>query len=112
MVFAGINATASVAIQAIVYVLATRSAAPGRDRYMLGLALVAGFLGGWVTVATGGFLAAFFGHAVMRTSVFLVTGHAGSTVARGGETEEIERRRRPPDGWNVIPSRSQAARDR
>ena len=112
MVFAGINATAAVAIQAIVYVLATRAAAPGRDRYMLGLALVAGFIGGWVTVATGGFLAAFFGHAVMRTSVFLVTGHAGSTLPRGGETEEIEQRRRPPDGWKVLPARSQAARDR
>lgn len=112
MVFAGVNTMAAVAIQAIVYVLATRAGAPGRDRYMFGLALAAGFLGGWVTVASGSFLAAFFGHAVMRTSVFLVTGHAGSTVPRGGESDEIERRRRPPDGWNVIPTRSQAARDR
>jgi hypothetical protein len=112
LVFAGVSTMAAVVIQALVYVLSTRAAAPGRDRYMLVLTLVAGFLGGWVTVASGSFLAAFLGHAVMRTSVFLLTGHAGSTVPKGAESEEIDRRRRPPDGWNVIGTRSQTTRDR
>ena len=79
--------------------------APGRDRYLFLLALGAGLLGGWVTLATGGFAAAFFGHAVMRVSFFLVTGHAGHPAPRGREAEELERRRRPPDGWRVIPTR-------
>ena len=35
MLLAGINSLAALTIQALVYVLATRAAAPGRDRYML-----------------------------------------------------------------------------
>jgi hypothetical protein len=105
IVFAGINPVLAVVIQALIYTLATRLGARGRDPYMFMLALGAGFLGGWVTIATGGFAAAFFGHAVMRISVFLVTGHAGHPAPRGREAEEIEKRRRPPDGWRVIPTR-------
>ena len=112
LVIAGVNTMAAVIIQALVYVLSTRAGAPGRDPYMFALALVAGFLGGWVAVASGGFAAAFFGHAVMRTSVFLVTGHAGSPLPKGREAEEIERRRRPPEGWRTIPTRSPGPRDR
>jgi hypothetical protein len=108
LVFAGINPVLAVVIQALLYTLATRLGATGRDPYMFVLALGAGLLGGWVTVATEGFAAAFFGHAVMRISVFLVTGHAGHPAPRGRETEEIERRRRPPDGWRVIPTREQS----
>jgi hypothetical protein len=105
LVFAGLNPLVAVVIQALTYTLATRLGAPGRDPYMFALALGAGFLGGWVTIVTGGFAAAFIGHAVMRISVFLVTGHAGHPAPRGRETEEIERRRRPPEGWRVIPTR-------
>jgi len=111
LVFAGINPIVSVVIQALVYALVTRLGAPGRDPYMFGLALGAGLLGGWVTVATGGFAAAFIGHVVLRISVFLVTGHAGRPAPRGRETEEIERRRRPPEGWRVIQTR-EPTRDR
>ena len=48
---------------------------------------------------TGGIGAAFLGHAVTRFAVFLTTGHAGQSRPRGREMEEIERRRRPPEGW-------------
>jgi hypothetical protein len=111
LVALGIGPLLAVVIQALVYTLSTRLGAAGRDPSMFLLALGAGFLGGWVTVETGGFAAAFLGHAVLRTTVFLVTGHAGHPAPRGRETEEIERRRRPPEGWRVIPTRG-SPRDR
>ena len=77
-------------IQAIVYALTTRLGAPGRDRYLLVLALGMGVVGGWLTALTGGIAAAFLGHAVTRFAVFLCTGHAGQTLPRGREVEEIE----------------------
>ena len=87
-------------------------ARPGRDRYLLVLTLGMGLLGGWLTVATGGIAAAFLGHAITRFAVFLCTGHTGQTKPRGREVEEIEKRRRPPEGWRVIGSRESASRDR
>jgi hypothetical protein len=33
-------------------------------------------------------------------------------MPRGREVEEIEKRRRPPDGWRVIGSRESISRDR
>lgn len=112
LILAGIGTLPALVIQALVYVLATRAGAPGRDPYMFALAMAAGLVSGWVTIMTGGFVAAFFGHAVMRIAAFLVTGHAGHPAPKGAEVEEIERRRRPPDGWRVIPTRSQVTRDR
>lgn len=101
----GLNASTANVIQALVYALSTRLGAPGRDRYMLVLALLIGLTGGWLTSATGGIAAAFLGHAVTRFSVFLCTGHAGQVALRGREAEDIERRRRPPEGWRVIGTR-------
>jgi hypothetical protein len=101
----GIGATTANVLQAIIYALSTRLGAPGRDRYMLVLALLIGLAGGWLTAWTGGIAAAFLGHAVTRFAVFLATGHAGQVALRGRETEDIEKRRRPPDGWRVIGSR-------
>lgn len=101
----GLNASVANVIQALVYALSTRLGAPGRDRYMLVLALLIGLAGGWLTWATGGIAAAFLGHAVTRFAVFLCTGHAGQVALRGREAEDIERRRRTPDGWRVIGSR-------
>lgn len=100
-----INPTTANVMQALLYALATRLGAPGRDRYMLVLALTIGLAGGWLTSATGGVAAAFLGHAVTRFSVFLCTGHAGQVALRGTEPEEIEHRRRVPEGWRVIGSR-------
>jgi hypothetical protein len=102
--------TIAIVGQAIVYVLATRLGAPGRDRYMLALAAAIGLIGGWATITTGGIGAAFLGHAITRVAVFLTTGHAGQPPARGTDIEDVERRRRTPDGWSAV-DRS-AARDR
>jgi hypothetical protein len=79
---------------------------------MLVMALAVGLAGGWVTAVTGGIAAAFLGHAVTRFAVFLCTGHAGQFLPRGREVEELEKKRRPPDGWSVIGSRESAPRDR
>lgn len=106
------NPSAANAIQALLYALATRLGAPGRNRYMLIMALMVGLAGGWVTAVTGGIAAAFLGHAVTRFAVFLCTGHAGQFLPRGREVEEIEKKRRPPDGWRVIGSRESSPRDR
>jgi hypothetical protein len=102
LITAGINPGIANLAQAVLYALSTRLGMPGRDRYMLLLALLIGLAGGWLTIATGGIAAAFLGHAVTRFSVFLCTGHAGQVAARGREAEDIERRRRTPDGWRVI----------
>jgi hypothetical protein len=108
----GVDPTLANFAQAIIYTLATRLGAPGRDRYLLVLTLGMGLLGGWLTAATGGIAAAFLGHAITRFAVFLCTGHTGQTKPRGREVEEIEKRRRPPEGWRVIGSRESASRDR
>jgi hypothetical protein len=102
---AGVDQGTANVLQALLYALSTRLGAPGRDRYMLVLALVIGLAGGWLTSVTGGIAAAFLGHAITRFSVFLCTGHAGQVAPRGAEREDIERRRRPPEGWRVIGSR-------
>jgi membrane protease YdiL (CAAX protease family) len=88
--------------QAFLYVLATRLGAPGRDRYVFLLALVIGLVGGWATLETGGIGASFLGHAATRVAMFLTTGHAGQPTPRTVQLEELERRRRTPDGWRVV----------
>jgi len=108
----GMDATVANVIQTLLYTLTTRLGAPGRDRYLLVLTLGIGFIGGWLTAATGGIAAAFLGHAITRFAVFLCTGHTGQTKPRGREVEEIERRHRTPDGWRVINTRESASRDR
>jgi Type II CAAX prenyl endopeptidase Rce1-like len=108
----GLNPSVANVIQALVYALATRLGAPGRNRYMLVMALLVGLVGGWVTGVTGGIAAAFLGHSITRFAVFLTTGHAGQFLPRGREEEEIDKKRRPPDGWRVIGPREPASRDR
>jgi hypothetical protein len=112
LLMTGLNPTVANVIQALLYTLATRLGAPGRNRYMLVMAMLVGLAGGWVTAVTGGIAAAFLGHSITRFAVFLTTGHAGQFLPRGREEEEIEKRRRPPDGWRVIGSRESASRDR
>ena len=105
------DSTGANVVQALVYTLTTRVAAPGRDRYMLVLVLVMGLGSGWVTLHTGGIGAAFLGHAVTRLAVYLATGHAGQPAVRGRETEDIEKRREVPDGWHVIGARDPFSQD-
>ncbi len=112
LLVAGVNPTMANFTQALVYTLTTRLAAPGRDRYLLLLTMGIGLVGGWLTVATGGIAAAFLGHAITRFAFFLCTGHTGQTQPRAREPEEIEKRRRPPEGWRIIGSRESASRDR
>ena len=108
----GFEANLANVIQALIYALTTRLGAPGRDRYLLVLTLAIGLIGGWLTAVTGGIAAAFLGHAATRFAVFLCTGHTGQTLPKGREIEEIDRRRRPPEGWRVIGSRESPQRDR
>lgn len=108
----GLNPSVANVVQTLLYALTTRLGAPGRDRYLLALALGMGLIGGWLTAATGGIAAAFLGAAITRFAVFLCTGHVGQTRPRGREVEEIERRHRPPEGWRVITTRESASRER
>ena len=112
LLMTGLEPSAANAIQAILYALTTRLGAPGRNRWMLVMAILVGLAGGWVTAVTGGIAAAFIGHATTRFAVFLSTGHAGQFLPRGREVEEIEERRRPPKGWRVIGPRESTNRDR
>lgn len=102
LVLAGLNPWLAILIQTLIYGLATRLGAPGRDRSIFVLALVLGAATGWVTIETGGIGAAFLGHTISRFAMFLTTGHAGQPLARGREVEEIEKRRRPPEGWSIV----------
>jgi membrane protease YdiL (CAAX protease family) len=108
----GLDPSLANLVQAILYTLATRLGAPGRDRYLFVMALIVGLVGGWLTAVTGGIAAAFLGHAIARFAVFLCTGHAGQTKPRGREVEEIEKRRRVPEGWRVIGTRESVSRER
>jgi len=112
MLTLGLDANLANVVQTLLYALTTRLGAPGRDRYLLILTLGIGFIGGWLTAVTGGIAAAFLGHAATRFAVFLATGHTGQTLPKGREVEEIDRRRRPPEGWRVIGSRESPQRDR
>ena len=100
--YVGADANLAILGQTVVYALSTRLGAPGRDRYMLLLAILIGLVGGWATLQTGGIGAAFLGHAVTRVAVFLTTGHAGQPPARGTEEEDVEKRRRTPEGWRAV----------
>lgn len=102
LLLSGAPPNLAIAGQAVAYVLATRLGAPGRDRYMFVVAMVVGLVGGWATWLTGGIGAAFLGHASTRVAVFLTTGHAGQPPARGAEVEDVERRRRTPEGWRAV----------
>ena len=112
LLLTGMQPTVANVIQTLLYALATRLGAPGRNRWMLLMAIGIGLAGGWLTAVTGGIAAAFLGHAVTRFAVFLATGHAGQFLPRGREVEELEATRRPPQGWRVIGPREQPTRDR
>jgi membrane protease YdiL (CAAX protease family) len=96
------NIYLSIVGQAVLYTLATRLGAPGRDRYVFLLALAIGLIGGWATIETGGIGASFLGHAAARVAMFLTTGHAGNPTPATVELERLERRRRTPEGWRIV----------
>lgn len=100
--WAGADTNLAILGSTVTYVLATRLGAPGRDPYMFVLAAAIGLIGAWATLLTGGIGASFLGHAITRVAVFLTTGHAGQPPARGTEVEEVEKRRRTPEGWRSV----------
>ena len=110
LLLAGIDPTLAIIAQALLYVLATRTAAPGRSPYVFALALWMGLAAGWLTAVTGGIGAAFLGHAVTRIAVFVCTGHAGQPAARGHEAEDSWEYRRSPDGWRQAERPGEEAR--
>ena len=110
LLLAGIDPALAILAQAFLYVLATRTGAPGRSRYAFGLALFIGLAAGWLTTVTGGIGAAFLGHAATRIAVFVCTGHAGQPAPRGHEVEDSWEFRRPPDGWRQMDRPGEEAR--
>jgi hypothetical protein len=99
LVSIGLSHVICILAATLAYVLATRLAAPGRNRLMLLPAFGFGLLGGWATLVTGGIGAAIIGHAGTSFALFVFTGHAGQVAPAGLEPEEVERRQRPPEGW-------------
>jgi hypothetical protein len=102
LVIGGVPSYLALLAQAIIYTLATRLGAPGRDRSMLLLSLAIGLVGGAATLVTGGIAASILGHGATRVAIFLTTGHAGQPAQRGAEEEEVARRRRVPEGWRAV----------
>jgi membrane protease YdiL (CAAX protease family) len=100
----------AIGLQAVLYGLVTRLGGRGRPLGMLGLSLLIGLIGGWVTVQTGGIGAAFLGHALTRFAVFTATGHAGQ-LRQPTEDEEPDEEIEEiaPDGWEVINDRDPSA---
>jgi membrane protease YdiL (CAAX protease family) len=97
----------SIVTATVVYLLATRLAAPGRRHFLLLPAVSYGLLGGWATLATGGLGAAIVFHAVTSFTLFLCIGQAAPSAAHGREPEALAARR-APDGWRAADG-SQAA---
>jgi membrane protease YdiL (CAAX protease family) len=109
LVWVGAPVELAIVGQAVAYTLATRTGAPGRDRYLFLLTLAIGLIAGVATDRTGGIGAAFLGHAITRVAVFLATGHEGQLAPRGKEPEEVERRSRLPEGWRAVDRGSREA---
>ena len=76
------------------------------------MALIVGLVGGWLTAVTGGIASASWVTPSRGSRSSCRTGHAGQTKPRGREVEEIEKRRRVPEGWRVIGTRESVSRER
>lgn len=94
-----------IALQAVIYGLATRLGAGGRPLGPLLLSLAIGLVGAWVTLATLGIGASFLGHAVTRTALFVATGHAGQLQSASDEEPIDDRAELTPDGWEIVSDR-------
>jgi membrane protease YdiL (CAAX protease family) len=102
LLLGGLNPAIAIITQAFLYTLATRTGAPGRERYMFLLTLIGGLATGWLTATTGAIGAAFLAHAITRVAVFVCTGHAGQPALRGQEVEETWEFRPTPQGWRFL----------
>ncbi|HSH21917.1 MAG TPA: CPBP family glutamic-type intramembrane protease [Candidatus Caenarcaniphilales bacterium] len=95
----------TIALQAVIYGLATRLGAGGRPLGPLLLSLAIGLVGGWVTLATLGIGASFLGHALTRMALFVATGHAGQLQSASDEEPMDDRAELTPDGWEIVSDR-------
>jgi hypothetical protein len=112
----GVSDAGAILASTLVYVLATRMAAPGRSRYMLLLSLGMGLAYAWATLATGGLGAAIIGHVATSFAVFICTGHPGQIPQAGKEPEDLAARNQLPEGWQdarrpLVPGRGAEPRD-
>lgn len=104
MLSAGLDPLVAVLVETLAYGLATRTGAPGRDPYLLGVALGIGLLGGWATVATGAVGAAFLGHAITRFAVYVFVRRGdpdrwvGERVEEGSSVPPADP---APDAWHA-----------
>ena len=117
LLLTGLEPTAANAIQALLYALATRLGAPGRNRWHARHGAphrARRRLGDRASPAASRRRSSATPSRASRSSSS--TGHAGQFLPRGREVEEIEAKRRPPKGWRVIgprePSRRATGDDR
>ena len=96
-----------------VYALATRLGAPGRNRWLLVMALGIGLAGGWVTGGHGrdrGRVPRPRHHPLRGVPLHRPRRPVPATRPRG--RGDRGQKRRPPKGWHVIGPREPASRDR
>jgi len=91
--------------QALLYGLVTRLAARDRPLGMFFLSLGMGFVGGWLTVQTGGIGAAFLGHALTRLALFVASGHAGQLRSPVEDEPLPDADDLTPEGWEIVSDR-------
>lgn len=108
---AGLDPWVAIVIGALVYALATRTGASGRDLYLLVLSLAVGLVGGWLTVEIGGIGAAIIGHSVTRCAVVALLGQGGAELTTAGTATPDERRTAPP-GRRVVGAGESSAGER
>jgi hypothetical protein len=92
----------AIAFQAVLYTLATRMTRRGMPLGMVVLMLAQGFIGGWLTIETGGIGAALLGHALTRLAYFVVTGHGGPREVPDEEDYRDELDDELPVGLEVV----------
>jgi hypothetical protein len=100
----------AIAFQALLYGLATRMAGHRMPIAVLLLILAQGFVGGWLTVETGGIGAALLGHALTRLAFFVATGHGGPREVPDEEDFRDEMAEELPVGLEVVHERENGQR--
>jgi hypothetical protein len=91
--------------QAVLYGVVTRLAARDRPLGMFALSLGIGFVGGWLTIQTGGIGAALLGHALTRMALFVASGHAGQLRSPIEEEPLPDADELTPEGWEIVSDR-------
>lgn len=98
----------AVAFQAVLYGLATRMGRKGMPVGLLVLLIAHGFVGGWLTLQTGGIGASFLGHALTRLAFFFTTGHGGPRDKPDEYDRRDELADEMPAGLEVVRERDES----